>query len=123
MQVGYRVRDELALFRLHSVAYTDMFVDAEGAPVDPIDVGLTMKLLPRISGGSNIVRRLIRQLLGWAWHGAVDLDDSKVDSAVDDWESAGAGDLLPGATYPRTAGRLCLMWQRLQSEGFTSYWL
>ena len=123
LQVGYRVRDELALFRLHAEPLREMMVDAEGETVDPLDVGLTMKLLPRISGGSNLIRRLLQELLGWAWQGDATIEEAKVDAAVSDWESAGAGEVLPGADYPRTAGRLCLMWQRLQSEGFTSYWL
>ncbi len=123
LQVGYRVRDELALFRLHADPLRELMVDAEGDDVDPLDVALTMKLLPRISGGSNLLRQLLVQLLGWAWHGDPGIDEAKVDQAVSDWQSAGAGDVLPGARYPRTAGRLCLMWERLQSEGFTSYWL
>lgn len=123
LQIGYRVRDELALFRLHAEPLQEMMVDAEGEPVDALDIGLNMKLLPRISGGSNLIRRLLQELLGWAWRGDPQLEEAKIEAAVSDWESAGAREVLPGAKYPRTAGRLCLMWQRLQSEGFTSYWL
>ena len=30
---------------------------------------------------------------------------------------------IADADYPRTAARLCLMWERLETDGFTSYWL
>lgn len=123
LQIGYRVRDELALFLLHADPFRDVFVDAEGDPVDPLDIGLTMKLLPRISGGSNLIRDVLRQLLGWAGAGDPKSDEMKVAALVDRWQDAGSGDVLPDAPFPRTAGRLCLMWSRLEGEGFTSYWL
>jgi 5-methylcytosine-specific restriction enzyme B len=123
LQVGYRVRDELALFVVHADEIREVFLDSEGEQVEPLDLGLTMKLLPRISGGSNLIRRLLRQLLGWARDGQPLTSDEEASALVSEWESAGAGDVLPEATYPRTAGRLCLMWSRLEGEGFTSYWL
>lgn len=122
LQVGYRVRDELALFRVHAEPLREVFVDAEDQEVDPLDIGLTMKLLPRISGGSQLIRRLLRELLGWARNGS-SLSDDDAAKVVRDWEDAGAGDYLPDARFPRMSARLALMWSRLESEGFTSFWL
>ena len=38
-------------------------------------------------------------------------------------EKEGRKASIDGARFPKTAARLCLMWHRLQQEGFTSYWL
>ncbi|HRE89093.1 MAG TPA: DUF3578 domain-containing protein [Myxococcota bacterium] len=132
LQVGYRVRDEVALFLLHADA------DKEGfAAADPMDLALNMKVLPRIQGGSGAVREILQRLLLWSagkfareakptqrmerMAGLVDPDE--VERVLTQWRGAGRRDALDGARYPRTAARLCLMWERLQTDGFTSYWL
>jgi len=121
LQVGYRVRDEVALFLIHAAADPSGF-----GLVDPLDLALNMKVLPRIQGGSGAVRSVLQRLLVWAFDGK-SLGDSergeRTDKLVSDWADAGRPDAFGGARFPRTAARLCLMWERLQSDGFTSYWL
>jgi hypothetical protein len=40
------------------------------------------------------------------------------------WESLGQlSSLRRGAAFPFTLARLCLMYQRLEQEGYTSFWL
>ncbi|OPZ75411.1 MAG: hypothetical protein BWY80_00161 [Firmicutes bacterium ADurb.Bin456] len=123
LQVGYRVRDEIALFVLHARQAAASFVTRAGAEVDPLDLALLMKVLPRIAGGSSAVRTVILQLLGWTHQGKEMAVEEEAHDVMDLWESAGRGSSLPGARYPRTAARLCLMWDRLLGEGFTSFWL
>lgn len=118
LQVGYRVRDEVALFYIHARADPDGF----GA-VAPLDLALNMKVLPRIQGGNSAVRTVLQRLLLWSLDGRDQIDTDRVEKLVDDWSAAGRTESLEGAKYPRTAARLCLMWERLQSDGFTSYWL
>jgi len=97
--------------------------DRAGQAVDAIDLGLIMKVLPRIIGGSGAIRATLLRLLGWA-AGGTPLDaDSRANDLVERWGADGRPAALADARYPRTAARLCLMWERLQSEGFTSYWL
>lgn len=123
LQVGYRSRDEIALFIMHAQDYKASFVTSSGVEVDPLDLALLMKVLPRIVGGSSPVRRAILQLLGWAVTGKGFQTDEDAKPTIDLWESGGRSGAVSEALYPRTAARLCLMWDRLLSEGFTSFWL
>lgn len=122
LQLGYRSRDEIALFVLHAREIAESFRDLDGAEVSPMDLAIQMKVLPRILGGSNGIRRVIAGLLGWA-HDGSPREDEDVDSLVTEWETAGRPDTSFGSRLPRTSARLCLMWRRLEDEGFTSFWL
>ena len=123
LQIGYRVRDEIALFVLHANEIRSSFVSRADEQVNPLDLALHMKVLPRIVGGSNAIRRILLDLLGYTINGKPLDDEPSADSIRDDWDRAGRSATLNEAAYPRTAARLCLMWDRLRSEGFTSYWL
>jgi hypothetical protein len=123
LQVGYRTRDEIALFVLHAQECKSSFVTRLGSTVDPLDLALHMKILPRITGGSSAVRYTLLNLLGWAREGKPLDDDEKARDAIDGWQNAGCPEYLSDAIYPRTASRLCLMLNRLLNEGFTSFWL
>ncbi|EKK01082.1 protein containing ATPase [Rhodopirellula baltica SH28] len=122
LQVGYRTRDEVILFLLNSEKVKDSFRTRDGKLVDPLDLALMMKVLPRLVGGSNAIRRTMIGLLGLA-HGQSMNDTDDAETAVESWASAGRPDAIEGVAYPRTASRLCLMWERLTSEGYTSFWL
>ena len=122
LQVGYRTRDEMALFALHAAEIDSCFITRTGDRVDPLDLALHMKVLPRIIGGSGAVRRAVLGLLGWARGGTPSLSEAEARTVLEEWEAAGRPGALPGARYPRTAARLCLMWERFQTEGFTSFW-
>lgn len=123
LQVGYRTRDEAALFVLHAAETPSAFVTRGGESVDPLDLALGMKLLPRIAGGSDAVRRALLGLLGWARGGRDPLTEAEARALLEGWEAAGRPPALPGARYPRTAARLALMWERFLAEGFTSFWM
>lgn len=123
LQVGYRVRDEMALFLLHAREHESAFVTSRGEPVDPLDLALQMKVLPRLVGGSATIRKLLLGLLGWSMGDEALKDEEQAGALVEGWEASGRPSALPAARFPRTAARLALMWDRLQSEGFTSYWL
>lgn len=123
LQVGYRTRDEAALFVLHAAETPDAFATRGGERVDPLDLALGMKLLPRIAGGSDAVRRALLGLLGWARDGRAALDESDARALLEEWERAGRPAALPAARFPRTGARLALMWERFLAEGFASFWL
>lgn len=122
LQVGYRTRDEIVLFVLHARDLERVFKTSNGDLVDPLDLALQMKILPRIVGGSNAIRQVILNLLGWAVNDKPINDEQEVETLIDTWIKAGRP-LAIEANYPRTAARLCLMWERLYNEGFTSFWL
>lgn len=123
LQVGYRTRDEIALFMLHAQEISPHFDNRQGDQVDPLDLALQMKILPRIVGGNGAIRRTIYQLLGWAYNGRAFQAEEEVAPLFESWETGGRTDAIPKAQFPRTAARLCLMWDRLQNEGYTSFWL
>jgi len=122
LQLGYRSRDEIALFVLHAQDVSGAFRERDGSKVDPIDLAIQMKVLPRILGGSNSIRGVLSGLLGWA-HDGTPRSAEDVGELVSSWEEGGRKDKLVGSLFPRSAARLCLMWQRLEHEGFTSFWL
>jgi MrcB-like, N-terminal domain/AAA domain (dynein-related subfamily) len=126
LQVGYRVRDEIALFVLHARELEGGF-DA----TNPIDLALQMKILPRIVGGSATMRAVLVDLLGWAMDAKKARPEEKKKSfreddagrVVEAWKAAGRRSAIEGASYPHMAARLALMWDRLLAEGYTSFWL
>lgn len=123
LQVGYRVRDEVALFVLHAEDIIDSFVTTNKMQVNPLDLALQMKILPRIIGGSTPIRKVVLQLLGWAVKGTKNISEEDAQIIIEDWDKNDRLTFLENARYPRTAARVCLMWERLVNEGFTSFWM
>jgi uncharacterized protein YbaR (Trm112 family) len=123
LQVGYRIRDEIILFMLNAEEVRSSFRSRHNKAVDPLDLALSMKILPRIVGGSNAIRRTLLGLLGLAIQGQPFDNEDVIGSQVENWDKAGRPAALDRAKLPRSAARLCLMWDRLETEGFTSYWL
>ena len=123
LQVGYRTRDEVCLFLVHATEMEELFRTREGRRVDPLDLAIQMKVLPRIAGGSGAVRRVLLGLLGWAWMGDPFSDESDARDLLEQWEREHRPLRLEEAKYPGVAGRAALMLDRMQVEGFTSYWL
>ena len=120
LQVGYRTRDEIVLFVLNARELEEYFVTEDGIEVNPLDLAIHMKVLPRIIGGGHAVKKVVRDLLLWAWDG--EAGDKEPQKLIDIWNEAGCPESIAEARYGRTAARLCLMYERF-AEGFTSYWL
>jgi MoxR-like ATPase len=106
LQVGYRVRDEVAMFCLNAQACESAFVTSGTAPVDPLDIALCMKVLPRVQGGGAMIRSVIEELQQWA-----------------EKSSGPAAGSAPSRSFPFFTERLELMLRRLNDSGFASYWL
>ncbi len=119
---GYRARDEAALFVLHARAVPGAFRARAGEPVDPLDLALAMKLLPRLEGSRPAVRTAVLALLGWAWDGAARRDEAEALALLDGWEDAGCPDALPEARFPRMAARLARMAEAVVTDGYASFW-
>lgn len=101
LQFGYRVRDEICLFWLAARDLSEQFVTSSGTQVDPLDIVIAMKVLPRVQGGGAAVGRVLEALQSWATGQSSD----------------------HGRAYPFVADRVALMQARLAESGFTSYWL
>ena len=116
--VGYRTRDEVALFVLHAQDVQACFRDTQGRAVGALDIALSMKVLPRLTGSSVVLRQTLERLLQWAMLGRLE----STLPPVGQLESWAARPTFHEAAYPRCASKLARMWQRLMHEGFTSYW-
>lgn len=122
LQVGYRTRDEIILFMINAEEIRGLFRTRSGETVDPLDLAVMMKVLPRLVGGSNAIRQTLTGLIGVAVHGRAFGIEDEVNQVVEKWIADGRPDLIEDAKLPRCAARLCLMWKRLE-DGYTSYWL
>lgn len=110
LQVGYRIRDEVALFCANAQANSDTFTSMDGQPVEPLDLAVSMKVLPRIQGGGSAIRSVLDALQTWS-----------AGSSPDGSTDPGAETAQPA--FPVSQKRITLMQQRLDDNGFTSYWL
>jgi len=108
LQVGYRVRDEIALFRLNARECEASFRTADAGTIDPLDLAVAMKILPRIQGGGTAIQDVLDRLRAWTSPKAV-TDPTNTSSS-------------PPRAFPRCQERIELMHVRLRG-GFTSYWL
>ncbi|MFM7038414.1 MAG: AAA family ATPase [Planctomycetaceae bacterium] len=122
LQVGYRVRDEVGLFLYNARELMNGFRTLTGSAVDPLDLAVCMKVLPRITGGSQSIRWVLGALAAIAQHGTL----AEVSGEPDDVLQSRFSDFLPGdaapARFPMLLARLSTMYQRLEREGFTSFW-
>ncbi len=123
IQLAYRSRNEIVLFVLHANEVREQFVDSAGKYVDPIDLAVQMKVLPRIAGGSATVKTLLRELLGFSKNGDRNFTDDQASDIVSAWINDRKPTSIKDANLPRTCARVCLMWHRFTHEGYTSYWL
>lgn len=119
--VGYRTRDEAALFALHAAETPDAFRTEAGEAVDPLDLALLTKLVPRLDGARASARAAAYGLLGWSRDGAV-ADARDAERIVDEWVGDGRPLALPGARFPRTAARLARIVEGALDDGVASFW-
>lgn len=99
LHFGYRVRDEIAMFVLTAEDLPEFFVTPAGGQIDPLDLAISMKVLPRIQGSGATVSNLLKQLADWA---------KPANSSA--------------SAFPLSAERIEVMQRRLNETGFTNYW-
>jgi hypothetical protein len=103
LQFGYRVRDEIVMFCLNAQECSEAFTTSEMGTVDPLDLAIAMKVLPRIQGAGTTIRKILDGLHAWA-----------SPPSSDDGTATG---------FPFCDERVNLMLTRLSESGFASYWL
>ncbi|MEM3442791.1 MAG: AAA family ATPase, partial [Candidatus Bathyarchaeia archaeon] len=106
--VGYRVRDEICLFMLHAK-------EAGFEEFLALDMQILSKILPRIQGSSATVRRILLGIWNWATGLEVSEDDPELLYKI--------ADLPEGNRFPKTAEKVKIMLQRLEEDGYTSFWV
>ncbi|SDM29039.1 MrcB family domain-containing protein [Halarsenatibacter silvermanii] len=120
LHVGYRVRDEIAFYMLYNKRHSLL----EHGDREAFDFQLMQKILPRIQGSSQLIKNVIIDLFKLAadveqFNDMQDnprkiINQRKNDDPDDGYETM---------KYPRSAEKLALMHERMQQDGFTSYWL
>ncbi|MDT7855150.1 EVE domain-containing protein [Rubrivirga sp. S365] len=116
--VGYRARDEAALFVVHAGETPGAFRTDDGGGVDAVDVALLTKVLPRIDGARAPARAAVYALLAWA----AGEPARPARDVVDEWAGAGRPSSLDGARFPRTAARLARIAEGALDDGVASFW-
>ena len=112
---GFRTRDEVALFVLHAGDAPDSLRMREGDAVDPLDLALRLRLVPRLDGARAAAREAVRALLAWAAGRAA-------ADALADWARDGRPDALADGRFPRTAARLARIAEAADEDGVASFW-
>ncbi|MEM1093176.1 MAG: AAA family ATPase [Bacteroidota bacterium] len=119
--IAFRTRDEVCLFVLHAHDTPDAF---RTAAVDPLDLALLMKLLPRLHGAATdaAFHDALAALLAWAANGVPSAEVRTADHLTTAWVQQQRPVAFSGTHFPRTTARLCLMWERLQTQRYASFW-
>lgn len=125
LQVGYRVRDEACLYVCHAGELPEIL-----SPDTALDYVLCAKILPRIQGGALILRDILldfTELCLTSDNGVAGpfrnliLDVRRGDRPLRDL--VGKHPDVQAFKYPMTAIKTLIMLDRLDRDGYTSYWL
>ena len=111
--VGYRIRDEIVFYMLNNKESQLLSED------EAFDNEIMQKILPRIQGSSENVKRMLAELFK---EFAGDYDGAQTDS--NDLADNMKKKLEKGnIRYPKSASKVMFMVRRFEQDGFTSYWL
>jgi len=120
LHVGYRVRDEIAFYMLYNKTHSLL----EYGDREAFDFQLMQKILPRIQGSSQLIKNVIIDLFKLA--ADIEQFDDMQDNPreiVNQRKSDDPDDGYETMKYPRSAEKLAMMYERMEQDGFTSYWL
>lgn len=122
LQVGYRVRDEACLFVCHASTISDIFPENIA-----LDYMLCAKVLPRIHGGAAVLQEIMLDLLELTLrNNSAEYRSLIAEVRSGDQQLSYLLRHTPGLDsfrYPQTAAKLRIMLERLNRDGYTSYWL
>jgi len=103
LNFGFRVRDEILAFLVRSQEVEDAFVDENQGAIDPLDLAIFSKVLPRLNGSGSEFRSLLVTLMDW---------------------SSGRGTLAAptGRPLPLCRDRIESLTNQLSQTGFATFW-
>lgn len=108
LEFAYRVRDEIVFYMAYNEEY-DLLSEEEA-----FDFQLMQKVLPRITGTSRKVERLLMNLINLWTDETITL--SELEDTVDEAK------VLQRAYYPKSVKKLIQMLGGYRDDGFTSFW-
>lgn len=113
LHFGYRVRDEIS-FYLENNKKFGMLTDNQA-----MDNEIMQKILPRIQGNSDMIQTALSGLFKIC---TGDYTEFNEESAVSK-QMRQRLDNLEDVKYPNSANKIAFMLERMENDGFTSYWL
>ncbi len=118
LSIGYRVRDEVAFYMMHRMNIRELV--SEGEALDRL---MAQKILPRIQGTSGRVSNLLVKLMQILAPKALEeLTHTSALKYADLYRLLG-DPVKKKLPFPLSLEKLLMMYQRLEEDGYTSYWL
>ncbi|GIP39842.1 hypothetical protein J31TS4_31220 [Paenibacillus sp. J31TS4] len=113
--VGFRIRDAICFYMIYNQRF--QLLDEDEA----FDLQLLQKLLPRVQGSNQSVKRVLLQLMQGALGKSLSINELLEDASelYQKWTGANSQE----AKYPQSARKIAFMLRRLEEDGYTSYWL
>ncbi|MHB8170953.1 MAG: MrcB family domain-containing protein [Thermincolia bacterium] len=111
LHIGYRVRDEVSFYLIHS-QQTGLLT-----PDQAFDNQLLQKILPRIQGSSHSIKKNLVELFQVCTGQDFTNEDGDLGELL--------GNQLTNSDpkpYPKSAAKIALMIGRFEEDGFTSFW-
>ncbi|WP_409342856.1 MrcB family domain-containing protein [Paenibacillus sp. MBLB4367] len=114
--IGFRVRDAVCFYMIYNQRFGLM--PEERA----FDLQLLQKILPRIQGSSQSVKRVLVELMLMCL-GLKKNVEELVNDASELYKPWRRYADAPQAVYPQSARKIAYMLRRLEDDGFTSFWI
>lgn len=112
LQIGYRIRDEICFYMLYNNQEELLTENAA------FDFQLMQKVLPRIQGSSETIKRVLIKLFYFTAGRDYSNEDGTIGSKAINFVNANND--LP---FPRSSAKIAFMIKRFEEDGFTSFWL
>ncbi len=113
LQIGYRVRDEICFYMIYN--NRENLIKSNIA----FDFQLMQKVLPRIQGSSEAIKKVLIGLFKVATGRNLASEDGVIGDKALDYAKANKTNLF----YPESAEKIAYMIKRFEEDGFTAYWL
>ncbi|MEO0469558.1 MAG: AAA family ATPase [Bacteroidota bacterium] len=115
LQFGYRIRDEIAFFMLNRYEIRELLSEQEA-----MDIQICQKILPRIHGSSARIGQLLRELIIYFLPAQSELANRFSHQVmIEHLAQLSMGQIR----FPKSLQKLSLMYQRLEEDGYTSFWM
>lgn len=114
--IGFRVRDAVCFYMVYNQRFGLMSKE------QAFDLQLLQKILPRIQGSSQSIKRVLIELMLLCTNQRKSIEEMMNDASelYKPWRRYAEA---PPAVYPQSAQKLAYMLRRLEEDGFTSFWL
>ncbi|MFC5404667.1 MrcB family domain-containing protein [Cohnella soli] len=112
--VGFRIRDAVCFYLIYNEQSNLLPKDAA------FDLQLLQKILPRVQGSHDSIRRVLLRLLEITLGRKLPINEW-IEDASELWKDVDK--TVESAKYKQSARKIIFMLRRLDEDGFTSYWL